>query len=212
MKKLGFVVLILAVAAAAFAGVTGKDGSTTPDKAPEVTTSPGVRQADFEWSSAGALDTVPTLPASSTGWASYFVVMATNTTGQLLGLDELGFPCTGPSSTWGVWIGTTQPTDPNSADYSGAFTPADTSGTTSPPTTYSYVDISASNIVIPVGSDFWIGYQNPALSGQVAVNSVITFGWYGGAWDSDTTWDRTTILQVTGTILIPVELMSVTVE
>jgi hypothetical protein len=212
MKRLACVVAIMLIASLATAGVVGKKGQTMPDQTTTVTSQPKYPTALFEWSSAGALNTVPTNGGSSTGWASYFIVMAHNGTGVAIQLAELGFPCSGPSSSWGVWIGSTMPADPNSPQYSGTFTPVDTTGTTLPPTTYTYVDITASNVVIPIDSDFWFGYLNPGMSGQVAANAVTTYGWYGGAWDADPPWGRTTILQVTGNQAVPVELQSINLE
>ncbi len=183
-----------------------------PNQASTVTSHPKYPNALFEWSSAGTLNTVPPYGGSAAGWASYFIVMAHNGTGVDIRLAELGFPCSGPSSSWGVWIGSTQPATYVSPQFTGNFTPVDTAGTTLPPTTYTYVDVTASNIVIPNGSDFWFGYQNPGMSGQVDANAVTTYGWYGGAWDPDPPYGRTTILQVTGNNAVPVELQSVTVE
>ncbi len=212
MKKLAFVVVITTVAAAALAGVVGKDGSTLPEKAPAVASQPSEVRADFDWSSGGAMNTVPTTGGSFDGWAEYFIVMTTNTLGQDIVLTELGFPCGGPSSSWGVWVGPTMPTNYTSPQFSGSFTPVDPNPATMPPTTYTYVDVSTANVVIPAGSTFWFGYLNPGISGQIDFNGVTTYGWYLGAWDPDAGWGRTTVMQVSGNIVIPVELQSLSVE
>ncbi|MBI4916079.1 MAG: hypothetical protein HY825_09555 [Acidobacteria bacterium] len=212
MKKFACVVAILLIASLATAGVVGKKGETMPDQAPTVTSQPKYPTALFEWSSAGALNTVPTTGGSSTGWASYFIVMAHNGTGVDIRLAELGFPCAGPSSSWGVWVGSTMPANPNSPQFTGSFTPVDTNPATFPPTVYTYVDVTASNVIIPNGSDFWFGYLNPGNAGQITANSVTTYGWWSGAWDSDLGWGRTTVMQVTGNDAVPVELQSLSVE
>ena len=210
MKRYGLAIAMLAVTVVALAGVVGKDGSTLPNKASSVT-SPTRMPADFEWSSGGAMNTVPTLGGSATGWASHFIVMATNTLGTNIRLTELGFPCGGPATIWFVWLGTAQPPNYSTPDFTGAFTPVDTDPTTFPPTTYTYVDISASNIEIAAGASFWFGFQNPGMAGQIDYNSVDTYGWYGGVWDPDGPWGRTTVMQVAGN-MVPVELQTFTVE
>jgi hypothetical protein len=212
MKKLVFVVAILAVTAVALAGVVGKSGQTLPDLPSAVDSQPSAVRADFEWSSGGAMNTVPTTGGSSTGWAEYFIVMTTNTLGQDIVLTELGFPCGGPSSSWGVWVGGAMPPNYSSPQFSGSFTPVDPNPATMPPTTYTYVDVTAANVVIPAGSAFWFGYLNPGIAGQVNYNGVVTYGWYQGAWDPDDGWGRTTVMQVKGNIVIPVELQSLSVE
>lgn len=212
MKRYGFVVVVMLVlTTVALAGVVGKDGSTVPDKAPAVTSEAPARLAAFEWSSGGAMDTVPTLGGSDTGWGTHFIVMATNTLGTDIFLSELGFPCGGSSSNWYVWVGTAQPPDFSTPDFSGPFTPVDPDPATFPPTTYTYVDVTAASVLIPAGSDFWFGYENPGIGGQVDFNGVVTYAWYGGAWDSDEPWDRTAVMQVTGD-LVPVELQSFTID
>ncbi len=211
MRKLAFTGMILILATAALAGVVGKDGSTLPDNPVPVTYEPRAPRADFEWSSGGAMNTVPTLGGSSAGWGSHFIVRTTNTLPVPIVLTELGFPCGGPAATWMVWLGTTIPSGFGSPDFSGPFTPVDPDPTTFPPTTYTYVDVSAANIEIPAGSDFWFGYENPGIGGQVSFNGVVTYSWYEGAWDADDAWGRTAVMQVSAD-QVPVELQFFTVE
>jgi len=211
MKSYGFALVMLAITVVALAGVVGKDGSTLPNQAPAVTSEPRSARADFEWSSGGAMNTVPTLGGSATGWASDFIVMTTNTLGTDIILTEVGFPCGGPATTWYVWLGAAQPANPSSPQFSGAFTPVDPNPATFPPTTYTYVDITAADIHVPAGGAFWFGYHNPGMAGQIDYNGVTTYGWYGGVWDPDQAWSRTTVMQVMGN-LVPVELQSFTVE
>jgi hypothetical protein len=158
-----------------------------------------------------AVGTVPTTGGSVVGWGSHFIVMTTNTSGSDINLSELGFPCGGPASTWLVWVGSAQPADFSTPDFSGPFTPTDPDPATFPPTTYAYLDVTASNVLIPAGSDFWFGYENPGVGGQVDCNGLVTYAWYGGAWDPDDTWGRTAVMQVFGE-LVPVELQSFSVE
>jgi hypothetical protein len=211
MRRYGFVVVLLVIAVGAFAGVASKDGATVPDRPAPPGAVSQVR-ADFEYNTAGVIDAVPTTGGSATGWASYFIVMVHNTLPQDIKLVELGFPCGGPSSSWGVWLGAAQPPTYTSPDFSGAFTPTDTNPGTFPPTTYSYVDVSASNVVIPGNGDFWFGYENPGIAGQVGASSPITYGWYGGAWDPDSGYGRVTVMQVKGNINVPVELQGLSAE
>ena len=212
MRTSWCIVVVLIVATVALAGVVGKDGSTLPEQPPAVTSQPSGVTADFEWSSGGALNVVPTTGGSATGWAEYFIVMTTNTTAQPIRLDELGFPCGGPSASWGVWVQSAQPPNYTSPQYSGNFTPVDPNPATFPPTTYTYVDITATNVVVPAGADFWFGYLNPGIAGQVDFNGVITYGWYLGAWDPDNNYGRTTVMQVLGSFVVPVELQNLTGE
>jgi len=211
MRKMGFVVALMMVTAVAFAGVVGKDGSTLPDK-PSIPGSVSAVRADFEYNTAGSIDAVPTLGGSSTGWASYFIVMVHNSLPGNIQLTELGFPCGGASSSWGVWLGATQPADFSSPDFSGAFVPTSSDPATIPPTTYSYVDVTAANVIVPGNGDFWIGYENPGMSGQISGTTPITYGWYGGAWDPDSDYTRVTVMQVKGNIAVPVELQNLSVE
>ncbi len=159
--------------------------------------------ADFEYNSGGAMGTVPTTGGSSSGWGEWFVVSILNDSGQDILLMELGFPCCGPptgADGWLVWtdVGGLNPPagDASTADYSGAFTPLDPAPDTFPPITYTYIDVSAEDIVIANGAYFCIGYDVTGNGGQVDFNGVDTWSWYGGVWDSDQAWSRTDILEV----------------
>ena len=109
-------------------------------------------------------------------------------------------PATGAYG-WLVWTnvgGLNAPAgDATTADYYGSFTPVDPNPKTFPPTTYTYIDISAQNIVIPAGNYFCIGYDVTGNGGQTSFNGVDTWAWYGSVWDPDQGWSRTAILQVT---------------
>ncbi len=159
--------------------------------------------ADFEYNSGGAMGTVPTTGGSSTGWGEWFVVPILNDSGNDIVLTDLGFPCCGPATSddgWLVWtdVGALNPPagEASTADYSGAFTPVDPAPDTFPPITYTYVDISAENIVIPDGVYFCIGYDVTGNGGQVDFNGVDTWSWYDNVWDSDQAWGRTDVLEV----------------
>jgi hypothetical protein len=203
MRRLMFCVAILAlVAAPAFAGSASKDGSPK-DVVPGIPGPPSTWRADFEYNTGGSINYVPDLGGSSDGWAEWFVTAVYNNTGQALKLIELGFPCAGPPTGpygWLVWTsvgGYVPPAgDATTANYYGAFTPVDPNPATFPPVTYTYVDISASNIVIPANTYFEIGYDNTGMGGMTSYNGVQTWGWYGGIWDPDSSYGRTAILQV----------------
>ena len=159
--------------------------------------------ADFEYNTGGAMGTVPTLGGSFDGWGEWFITSVLNDTGHDLVLTELGFPCGGPATGdygWVVWTdvgGLVAPTgEASSADYYGAFTPTSPDPSTIPPTTYSYIDVSAEDIVIADGAYFCFGYDNTGIGGQVDDNGVLTWSWYEGAWDSDNAWGRTDIMEV----------------
>jgi len=159
---------------------------------------------DVEYNTSGTLGTLPTYVGSSDGWGEYFIVPLQNTTGQALLLKELRFPCCGPATSgygWVVWddVGDTVTVpagDATTADYYGASTPVIASGSSAADITqYTIVDVSASNVVIPVDACWCFGYDNTQLGGQVAFNGVITYGWYEGSWDSDQPWGRTALLE-----------------
>ncbi|MDM7994046.1 MAG: hypothetical protein QUS11_12145 [Candidatus Fermentibacter sp.] len=160
-------------------------------------------QFDFEYNTGGTIGLLPTSVGSNTGWAEYFIVPVQNTTGQDLAIQELRFPCCGPATSnygWVVWTGLSglvPPSgDPTSAEYYGPFTPAIPSGSSAGDITeYTVVDVSASDIVIPAGGFWCFGYDNTMLGGQTSFNGVVTYGWYGGVWDSDEPWGRTDLLE-----------------
>lgn len=159
--------------------------------------------ADFEYNSGGAMGTVPTMGGSSTGWGEWFALPILNDSGHDLILTELGFPCCGPptgADGWLVWtdVGGLNPPagEASTADFSGTFTPVDPDPSTYPPVTYTYIDVSAENVLIASGAYFCIGYDVTGIGGHVAFNGVDTWSWYEDAWDSDQNWSRTAILEV----------------
>jgi len=193
---------IAALAAApvlAAEGICGKHGETLPvidNPIPPVNS--GMR-ADVEYNTAGAIDAPATLGGSADGWGYYFITAWTNTTGQDVTLAEFGWPCGGPGPVdWVVWITAGMPGAPGTETFGGLWTPANPDGVTYPPTTYSYIDVSASAITIPAGATFYFGYENPGIGGQVSYNGVMTWAWYMGAWDADDAWGRTAVLQFKG--------------
>ncbi len=195
-KSFLFLAVIILAVGLAQAGVVGKDGSTLPDRTGTDTNQRSPLQADWEWSSAGTIDVVPTTGGSWDGWGEHFIVQVTNTTGSDQLVMEFGFPCAGTiPSQWIVWLDPAMPASFSGGDFSGAFTATDPDDQNFPPVNYTYVDVSADGVVIPDGQVFWFGYTNPGISGQIDYNGVDTYGWYGGAWDSDGAWGRTTIMQ-----------------
>ncbi len=159
--------------------------------------------ADFEYSTAGTMGTVPDLGGSSTGWGEWFITSILNDSGHDLLLTQISIPCCGPATGdygWIVWTdvgGLTPPAgDATTADYHGPFTPVDPSSSTLPPVTYTDIDISAAGVVIPSGNYFCVGYDVTGNGGQIAFNGVDTWSWYSGMWDSDQGWGRTDIIDV----------------
>jgi hypothetical protein len=197
------VVAALAFAAPALAYTVSKDGTPADVTLPAQQGPASPVRADFEYNTGGSINFVPDLGGSATGWAEWFVTTVHNTTGQQLRLVELGFPCCGPATGtygWIVWKsvgGIVPPAGPAStAEHYGQFTPVDPNPATFPPTVYTYIDVYAQNIVIPVGAYFCFGYDVTGNGGQTYYNGVMTWGWYNGAWDPDQPWGRTAILQV----------------
>jgi hypothetical protein len=196
------VAVLALVAAPAFAGSASKDGSPA-DLVPGTPGAPSTWRADFEYNTGGSMNFVPTLGGSAAGWAEWFVTAVYNNTGHSLRLTELGFPCAGPATGaygWLVWTNVGGYVAPaggaSTANYYGTFTPVDPNPLTNPPVTYTYVNVLASNIVIPNNTYFAIGYDNTGMGGMTPFNGVATWGWYGGVWDPDSGYTRTAILQV----------------
>jgi hypothetical protein len=200
MKKLLVVVAMLAIAASPLLAATAsKDGTpVTP-----VPASPGERsqvRADFEYNTGGAIDFVPDLGGSATGWAEWSITFVDNTSDCDLVLSELSWPCSGPASGaygWIVWPNQgALPGPASTATYYGPYTPVDPNPATFPPTTYSYIDVSASNVPFALGSTLCFGFDNTGMQGMTAYNGVVTYGWYGGIWDDDSPYGRTVIMQL----------------
>lgn len=199
---LAVAILALIVSPALAETTASKDG--TPAKliaAPPG--DPSTIRYDFQYNTGGAIDFVPTTGGSHDGWGEWFITTAYNGTGMDLVLVEFGFPCCGPPTEaygWVVWtemLGYVAPGgNAYSAEYYGSFTPVDSNPTTFPPTTYTYIDVSAEGIVIADGTYFCFGYDNTGNGGQTTFNGVMTWAWYEGWWDPDEGWGRTAILQV----------------
>jgi len=204
LTKLLLTVMIVAlVVSPAFAETSAnKDGTFTKPR-PGSPNEPSGARYDFAYNTGGALDFVPTTGGSFDGWGEWFITTVFNDSGMDLILTEFGFPCGGPptgSHGWVVWTGAAGYVAPAgdafTAEYFGAFTPFDPDPTTFPPTTYTYVDVSAENIVIASDTYFTFGYDNTGTGGQTDFNGVDTWAWYFGMWDPDQSWGRTAILQV----------------
>lgn len=163
---------------------------------------PSPVRADFEYNSAGAIDHVPQYSGDTYGWAEWFVVTVRNDTGYNLVITELGFPCCGPPTGdhgWVVWTDVGSIVEPSSgpttADYYGSFAPSD-AGTSIPPTTYSYVDVSGREIFILADTYFCFGYENTNIGGLAEYQGVETWGWYCDEWWSDADSGMTAVLQL----------------
>ena len=212
LRKLLLLVAVLALAATPALGDTASKDYTPVEFNPGPANTPSGTRADFEYNTGGVIDCVPTTAGSNTGWGEWFITTVYNDTGHDLRLMEFGFPCCGPPTEpygWLVWKNMGGYVAPSgnayTAEHYGAFTPTDP-GHTSPPTVYTYVDVSGEAIVIPAGNYFCFGYDNTDLGGQISYNGVETWAWYGGEWDSDVSWGRTAILQVKADYVVsPVE-------
>ncbi|MEZ4649936.1 MAG: hypothetical protein R3E97_14330 [Candidatus Eisenbacteria bacterium] len=111
-------------------------------------------------------DFVPDTGGSFDGWGEWFITTVYNAKGFDLTLTGASV-CSGPMTEdygWLVWLGLpglVAPTgDAYTADFFGQFTPVDPNPDTFPPTVYTYVDVSAANIVVPDGTFFFaFGYD-----------------------------------------------------
>ncbi len=185
----------------AAADLVGKNGETRPGSPPGQSPASSVR-GDFEFNTAGPVESAPTMAGSAAGWGQWFITVLHNDSGQALRLTELGFPCTGPPTDdlgWLVWTDLAGPGAPSggpeSAIHHGEFTPAVDDGA-APPQVYAYVDLSGDEIIIPEGAWFGFGYQVTDLGGQVAAGDHATWAWFQGAWDADAAWGRMAVLQL----------------
>ncbi len=209
LKKLVVAFAILAIAAPAFAFVASKDGLTihTPNNNP--VDQPLGDRADVEFNTGGAMFFAPTTAGSASGWSFYIAHVYTNTAAQDLGLLELGFPtnedATDPIAVpvdWNVDLNNSDIfsiADPYTYAYSaqGDFMPAGASDT-SPPDTYSVVDISGEGVILAAGASMIWGYENAGLCGQTDFNGEVTYGLYQGFWDDDSLYGRTALMQFSG--------------
>lgn len=177
-------------------GLMGKNGETTPyTTSPDPQINPGTRTA-IEYSTTGVLDTPATHGGDLDGWGSHFIARWHNTTGEDVSIVEFAWPCAGFWITsWYVWISETLPGPPGTQDFRGDFLAANEDGTAYPPSPYTYIDVADEGIVIPAGSTMFFGYANPGMGGQVPANGVETWSYYEDAWDADSAFNRTAILQ-----------------
>jgi hypothetical protein len=210
VKRLLLLVAALAlVAAPAFAvDYAGKNSTQPMQRHSGPANVPSHVRAFFEYNTGGTIDFVPDLGGSATGWAEWSIAFVTNSTGQDLLLTELSWPSGGPPSGaygWLVWLNqSTLPGPAQTAQYYGPYTPNDPNPTTFPPTTYTYIDVTASNMVWLDGTTLCWGFDNTGMQGMTSFNGVDTWGWYGGIWDGDQAYGRTAILQIKADINGPV--------
>jgi len=197
-----FTAILLMVASSLFAGemvVTGKNGQMMDLTPSETTPTPSLVRAMVEYNTAGALDTPATAAGDRDGWGTEFVTRWDNTTGEDITIVEFGWPCAGWwANFWYVWITTQLPADPYTLEYYGSFVAAIEDDTAYPPGLYTYIDMTAEEIIIPAGASMFFGYGNPGLAGQVYGTNAETFSWYEDAWETDNSYNRTTILQFKG--------------
>jgi hypothetical protein len=202
MRKLLATAIILSLAALpALADTASKKGEPV-DVNPATPGSTSLLRSDWEYNTGGSLDFVPTTGGSHDGWGEWFLTCIQNNTGYDVKLMEFGFPCCGPATGnygWVVWLTAGYGAPAGTADtadfYGGPWSPVDPSPDTFPPTTYTYLDVSAEGVIIPNGGWFVFGYDVTGNGGQTTYNGVETWAWYSGYWDSDVGWSRTAILQ-----------------
>lgn len=209
LKKLVVAVAIMALAAPAFALVASKDGLTITTANSNPVDQPLGDRADVEFNTGGTMFFAPTTNGSASGWSFYIAHVYTNAGTMDLGLLELGFP-TNEYSTDPIAIPVDWTIDLDNADvlsiadpytYAwdglGTFTPAGVIDT-SPPDTYTIVDVSGESLILGAGQSMVWGYENAGLCGQTDFNGEITWGLYQGFWDDDSLYGRTALMQFTG--------------
>lgn len=202
VRRLFALVAILALVAGPAWAVT-KDGSADGPNVASTPGTPSQLRAVLEFNTGGAIGTLPTSGGSPTAWASAEVGQATNTSGQDLCVVELGFPCSGTTTSaygWVVWTNQTPGVAPGpmtSAPHHGQFTPVDPVGL--PPVTYTYIPLADLGVINwPAGTTVTFGLENTGYIGLIAYTGNLTWGWYLGAWDPDANYGYTCVMQIKG--------------
>jgi len=180
-------------------GITGKNGETAPYSNNQLPSPASETRTDVEYNTTGIMDLPATQGGDINGWGSHFIARWDNTTGEDISVVEFGWPCGGFWITsWYVWISDTLPGPPGTQDFQGNFLAASEDDTEYPPSQYTYIDVSDEGIVIPAGSSMFFGYANPGMGGQITTNGVETWSYYEDAWDADSAYNRTAVLQFKG--------------
>ncbi len=213
MKRL-FTALSLAACAAmvvagpATAGVIsraevlpGSPADIVPPPLPE-----GAR--DIRFNTGGEMFTPATANGSASGWSYYILHEYVPTSSFWWNIETFGFPTNQYSSDpiempveWVAdsWVGDIYAID-NPYSYPwpwrGDFYPAGDPDT-SPPDTYTIVNVLGLGVYVAWDQTFVWGYENAGLCGQVSYNGVETIGWYVSYWDSDAPYGRTALMQFT---------------
>ena len=155
--------------------------------------------ADVEFNTAGPLFAPATHGGDRDGWGTEFVTLWHNTTGADVIVEELAWPCGGWwAQFWYVWIDDALPANPWTLEHYGTFVPESEDDTEWPPSTYTVIDVSGEGIVVPAGGSMVFGYSNPGMGGQVLANGRSTWSWFEDAWDLDSDFGRTAVLQFRG--------------
>ncbi len=160
--------------------------------------------ADVEYNTTGTMNHPATQGGDYMDWGSDFLARWDNDTGHDVLLQEFGWPCGGWwSQFWFVWITDTLPEGPFNFQYHGSFVAASASETEYPPRTYTYIDVSEEDMVVPAGASMYFGYGNPGMGGQINHNGVTTWSYLDGSWDMDSDFGRTAVMQFKGAFVAP---------
>jgi FlgD Ig-like domain len=160
--------------------------------------------ADVEYSTTGTMDTPATMGGDRDGWGTEFITRWDNMTGSDVLIEEFGWPCGGWwAQFWYVWITDTRPADPYTLEYYGSFVATSEDDTEWPPSLYTYVNMTDEGIVIPAGASMYFGYGNPGMGGQISSIGIDTYSWLDDAWDTDSDFGRTTVMQFKGKLVSP---------
>ncbi|MCB1161464.1 MAG: hypothetical protein R3C71_10910 [Candidatus Krumholzibacteriia bacterium] len=209
LRKLVVALVVLAMAAPAFALVASKDGLVITTQNNNPVNQPLGDRDDVEFNTGGSMFFPPDTNGSASGWYYYVEHVYTNNGADALMLNSLGFPTNYYSQDpIDLPVDWTIDLDNNSVysitnpytwawDGLGQFTPTGADDT-SPPDTYTVIDITGAGLMLAAGQSMVWGYENAGLAGQTGVTGQETIGWYVDFWDSDIAYSRTALMQFTG--------------
>ncbi|MBM4119005.1 hypothetical protein FJ251_14975 [bacterium] len=192
------------VAGTGAAGVMTRAGvkpAPPPDNAPPV--APALPH-EVAFNTGGAMFTPPAYGGTASGWGYYILHEYCFPYGMLVG--RFGFPTNeysgDPIAMPVEWVIDCEVGDiyaivnPYIHDWTwrGTFYPAGDPDT-SPPDTYTVVNVSGLCIFVQAGETMVWGYENAGLCGTIVYNGVETICWYVSYWDSDAPYGYTSLMQ-----------------
>ncbi len=166
----------------------------------------GALADSVEYNTTGVMDNPATLGGEHEGWGTHFMARWENTTDDHVQINEFGWPCGGFwAQFWYVWISEDPaeelPGVPGTQDFRGTFVALSEDELEWPPGLYTYIDVSELEIIVPGGATMYFAYGNPGMGGQIAFNGIETWSLYEWAWESDSGFGRTAVMQFRGQTL-----------